>query len=72
MGVGVKRSRSQCSDYCFLWRITAFPLHLQSSYFTHRFPVSQEYALLILWLKTWREFELVAAGGICPVRTAPF
>ena len=54
MGVGVKRSRSQCSDYCFLWRITAFPLHLQSSNFTHRFPVSQEYALLILGLKTRR------------------
>ena len=49
-----QRSRSQCSDYCFLWRITAFPLHLQSSNFTHRFPVSQEYALLILGLKTWR------------------
>ena len=44
------------------WHITAFPLHLQSSNFMHRFHVSQGYALLIL----------VAAGGICPVRTAPF
>ena len=53
------------------WHITAFPLHLQSSNFMHRFHVSQGYALLILGQKTW-EFELVAAGGICPVRTAPF
>ena len=30
------------------WRITAFPLHLQSSSFPHRFPVSQGYALMIL------------------------
>ena len=29
------------------WRITAFPLHLQSSNFTHRFPVSEVYALMI-------------------------
>ena len=54
------------------WHITAFPLHLQSSNFMHRFHVSQGYALLIYWGKKLGEFELVAAGGICPVRTAPF
>ena len=30
------------------WRITAFPLHLHSSNFIHRFPVSPGYALMIL------------------------
>ena len=28
------------------WGITAFPLHLQSSNFSHTFPISQGYALM--------------------------
>ena len=62
-----QRSRSQCSDYCFLWCITAFPLHQQSSNFTHRFPVSQEYALLILGLKTWRVLNWLPRGVFVPL-----
>ena len=56
MGVRVKRSKVKVTMQwlLFLWRITAFPFHLQSSNFSHRFPVSQEYALLILGFKTWR------------------
>ena len=53
----------------FLWRITAFPLRLQSANFTHRFPVSREYALLIhvYWGYKCGEFELVAAGVFVPL-----
>ena len=73
IGVRVKRSKVKVTMQwlLFLWCITAFPLHLQSSNFTQRFPVSQEYALLILGLKTWRVW-IGCCGGICPIRTAPF
>ena len=69
MGVRVKRSKVKVTKA--VSTVFGGPLHLQSSDFTHRFPVSQGYALLILGLKCG-ECELVAAGGICPIRTAPF
>ena len=44
----------------FLWRITVFPLHLQSSNFTHRFPVSQESCLTDIGVKSVESLNCAA------------
>ena len=72
MGFGVQRSKVKVTMQwlLFLWRITAFPLHLQSANFTHRFPVSQEYALLILGLQMWRVW-IGCRGGYLSLSDSP-